>query len=162
MRCPKCGAHIARESPMCLRCGTKTSQITEASHKAVKEAKANYEHDKIVYSTVFPKDLDYKTTLLICIFFGYLGIHYYYVKRPAIGIFCSISMAIMSAFIIAGGIMTGWDPKAIITFNNQWLDLAYVCACVLGVLAMVIWVSDIVKLATKRFKIPVVLKEKRK
>ena len=47
MRCPNCGARMNRGSNVCFKCGTKLSQIQEASHKAVKQARAEFEPEKV-------------------------------------------------------------------------------------------------------------------
>lgn len=160
MRCPKCGARFPRGSHICFKCGTKAKQIQEASFKAVKQAKKDYEYDKIVLSTTFPKDLNYKTTLLLTIFTGFFGGHMYYVRRPIWGIVYSICFLFMLTFIIMSGLNTGFDASRPIHFDSEILNILFVLSCIFGALMLYFWIADIFKVATKRFKVPVVLKEK--
>ena len=159
MRCPKCGAKIPHGSPICFKCGTKMSQIQEASFQAVKQARAEYEHDKIVLTTHFPKDLSYTNTLLMCIFLGFFGGHYFYTKRYAIGIIYLVCSIFFITFLLIPGINTGFAPGTQLIYTDPVANFFFVLACIVGILLFFFWVTDIFRVATKRFKIPVVLKE---
>ena len=108
MRCPNCGARMNKQAGVCLKCGTKLSQIQTASHQAVKQARAEYEPEKVVYTTMWPKDLSCRNTLLFCIFLGLFGAHYFYVKRPIPGtIFCVGWSIFLLFYIIAASLTYG-------------------------------------------------------
>ena len=160
MRCPKCGSKIPRGSSVCFKCGTKLSQIREASFKAVAEAKANYEYDKIVLSTNFPKDLNYKTTLLLCIFGGTFGLHMFYVKRIIPAIIYLFGWLYFLTFLLIAGYTTGFDINAPIIFEDNKLKFFFILACITGAFVVFCWLCDIFRIARKKFKVPVVLKEK--
>lgn len=164
MRCPKCGARIPHESPICFKCGTKLKQIREASFLAVREAKRTYQPEKIVYSTVFPKDLSYKKTLLMGLFLGLFGGHYFYTQRYPMGFFyliCSLFFCICS---IIPGAVCGFDVDFTVAipqvYNTPTLDAVFITSCICGILIVSLWIRDIIMLIFKRFKVPVVLKEK--
>ncbi|GEM_PF-2226904 len=164
MRCPKCGARIPRESPICFKCGTRLTQVREASFLAVKEAKRTYQPEKIVYSTVFPKDLSYKNTLLMCIFLGYFGGHYFYTQRyPSAFFYLICSIYFLTCMIVPGAIC-GFSVEFPIAIQSVYttplLNAIFVMSCVCGAIILALWVKDIFALIFKRFKVPVVLKEK--
>ena len=160
MRCPKCGSRIPRGSPICFKCGTKLTQIQEASFQAVKQARADYEYDKIVLSSTFPKDLSYVKTLLMCIFLGFFGGHYFYVKRYTPAIIYLVCTLYFLVFITLPGIYTGFAKDTPLYLPDPTLNFFLTIACIVGALMVFFWISDIIKIATKRFKVPVVLKEK--
>lgn len=164
MRCPKCGARIPHESHICFKCGTRLTQIREASFLAVKEAKRTYQPEKIVYSTIFPKDLSYKNTLLMCLFLGLFGGHYFYTQRYPHAISYLICSAYFFACIIVPGAMVGFQVDFTIViqsvYNTPTLDAIFVMSCVCGAIIFVLWIKDIFALIFKKFKVPVVLKEK--
>ena len=160
MRCPKCGARIPRGSNVCFKCGTNTRQITEASHKAVREAKANYENDKIVLTTAFPKDLSYVKTLLMCIFLGVFGGHYFYVKRNVPGIIYLAITLVFLMFILIPGFITGFEEGTMPVYTNPIANFLFIVSCMAEAVIIVLWITDIIKVATKHFNVPVVLKEK--
>lgn len=160
MRCPKCGARIPRGSNVCFKCGTNTRQIKEASHQAVKEARANYDYDKIVLTTAFPSDLSYVKTLLMCIFLGLFGGHYFYVKRNIPGIIYLVITLVFLAFILIPGFVTGFAEGTMPIYTNPFLNFLFIVSCMAEAVIVVFWITDIIKVATKHFNVPVVLKEK--
>ncbi len=164
MRCPKCGARIPHESPICFKCGTKLTQVREASFKAVKEAKKSYQPEKIVYSTIFPSDLSYKKTLLMCIFLGFFGGHYFYTQRLTRGIISLVFGLFFFACILIPGFIVGFKYDFTLIMQTFYagtaLNALFVVACIGGAVLLGLWILDIIKLSIKKFKVPVVLKEK--
>jgi len=160
MRCPNCGARIRKGDNMCFRCGTKLSQIENASHQAVKKARAEFQPEKVVLSTVWPKDLSYRNTLLMCIFLGLFGGHYFYTKRLIPGIIYCVVWSIFILTILIGKAITpgNFFPHSDINTVNHLI--AFVCCG--GALISVLWLSDICKIIFKRFNVPVVLQENKK
>lgn len=164
MRCPKCGARIPRESPICFKCGTRLTQVREASFRAVREAKRTYQPEKIVMSTVFPKDLSYRNTLLMCIFLGYFGGHLFYTQRYPQAFFYLIFSLYFLACIIVPGAIVGYsvDFRVVIqtVYSTPALSTVFVTSCMCGAIILALWIKDLICLCFKKFKVPVVLKEK--
>ena len=159
MRCPCCGGKIKKNENMCVRCGTRLSDIENASHQAVKTAREEFTPEKIVLTTVWPKDLSYKNTLLMCIFLGLFGGHYFYVKRKVPAIIYLVSWSIFLLFtFISSQYTTGSDP--IPQFESHSLELLYGFACFIGAMVVILWIMDIIKIAFKHFNVPVVLDTK--
>ena len=161
MRCPKCGANIKKYQDRCSKCLTKISQIENASFKKVAEAKLEYQPEKIVYSTIFPKDLSRKKTMLFCIFLGWMGAHCYYVKRYFKAIVISVMMFVFLLFNVPMVYYLQFGSAWIFTPLAEWVTVsgAYIVSSTLGALALIIWLMDILLICTKRFKVPVVLEE---
>ena len=159
MRCPCCGARMNKNASICFKCGTKMSQIQNASHQAVKKARAEYEPEKVVYTTHFPSDLSYTKTLLMCIFLGLWGGHYYYVRRPIPGIIFTVCWTAYLLFYLICGLVCGF-LNGYPDFEAYNLEVMSVFMAMMGALIFVCWVWDIIRIATKRFKVPVVLEEK--
>ncbi len=162
MRCPNCGARIKRGSSGCTKCNTNLKQISNASNKKVSQVRKEYQPELVVYSTVFPEDLSWKNTLLWCIFFGWMGAHCYYVKRYIKGIIMSV---MFSFFLFCGMIMFMVWQVGSAGFLNPIADILvksdlYSIPSVIGIIAVIMWIFDIIKLATRNFKVPVVLSEK--
>ena len=160
MRCPSCGARIAKGNNMCIRCGLKLSQIENASHQDVIKARAEFQPEKVVLTTMWPKDLNYKKTLLMCIFLGLFGGHYFYTKRtvPAI-IFCSVWSVFILTMTLCSIVSGGQGIPSDIS-PNLYILISFVCCG--GALISVLWFTDIIKIAFKRFNVPVVLQENKK
>lgn len=158
MRCPTCGARMKKDAGICIKCGTKLEQIKKASHQAVAKARAEYEPEKVVLSSYFPSDLNYTKTLLFCIFLGLFGAHYFYVKRPIPGIIYAVCWSAFLIFYIIAGILTV-EQGEFVSFSSYGLQVLQFFISVAGALVVIFWVGDIIKLALKRFKVPVVLQD---
>lgn len=162
MRCPNCGARIRKGSSGCVKCNTDLKQISNASNKKVSQVRKEYQPELVVYSTVFPDDLSWKSTLLWCIFLGWMGAHCYYVKRYAKAIVMTVMFSI---FLFCAMIMFMVYQVGSVGFLNPIADIlmysdVYAIPSTIGIIAVIMWIFDIAKLATKTFKVPVVLSEK--
>ncbi|MBR4270175.1 MAG: TM2 domain-containing protein [Clostridia bacterium] len=161
MRCPCCGAKLRKNDNMCIRCGTKLSQIENASHQAVTKARKEFTPEKVVLTKIWPKDLSYKNTLLMCIFLGTFGGHYFYVKRKIPGIIYLVCWSIFLVFsFIASQYTVGDSPVP--QFNSPAMDILFGFACCAGALITVLWLMDIIRISFKRFYVPVVLENNNK
>lgn len=160
MRCPNCGARMNKNASVCFKCGTKMSQIQHASHQAVKKARAEFEPEKVVYTKYFPSDLNYVKTLLMCIFLGLWGGHYFYVKRPIPGIIFAVCWTTFLLFYLICGLNFGFVNGYPDFEGHKNIELFSVFVAMMGALVVAYWVMDIIRIAMKRFKVPVVLEDK--
>ena len=160
MRCPNCGAKIQKTSNICLGCGTKLTQIENASNKDITKARKEYQPEKVVYSSVFPKDLSYKKTLLLAIFLGVFGAHRYYTKQYISAIIMSVTATVFTLFFgILGMIFGNVGIQGFIIVSSNTLNAFSSIISLLGAINIIAWAFDIIKLATKTYKVPVVLAE---
>lgn len=88
--------------------------------------------------------------LFLCVVGGYLGLHYFYVKRYWRG---AINLLLLLALIISSSVFGLYYIQ--ISFGEQqgifvhWREaVAVICAVILGVS----WVLDIVHIAQRKFK----------
>jgi hypothetical protein len=68
MFCPNCGAEVSEKAVICVKCGVGLKGGNVYGNSFNGEGK------------------DWLTTLLLCIFLGYLGIHRFYTKSTGIGV----------------------------------------------------------------------------
>ncbi len=161
MRCPNCGAKFPKNANICIHCGTEMAQLETASNQAVTKARKEYQPELVVYSSIFPSDLSYKKTLLLCIFLGFFGAHRYYTKQKLSAILMTIaSVALCIVSTILGMYWGGYlDVNAYgisLTALNSIVSLVSIC----GAISIIRWAFDIVFLALKKYKVPVVLGKK--
>lgn len=158
MRCPKCGHKIKRYEFGCSKCGLKMSDIEKASFNKVDIVKAEYQPERVVYSSFFPADLSYKKVLLLCIFLGWAGAQYYSTKRPIKGALLTIGSVLFLITSIAMS-LTVYGIGGFLMPLGGWLLSTgiYIFPCIFGALCVIVWIFDIIKLSTKQFKVPVVL-----
>lgn len=69
INCPECGKQISNKSNSCMYCGYPMRNFVE---KSVNPAPQN--------------GINKKTALLLCIFFGYFGVHKFYERKAGMGI----------------------------------------------------------------------------
>ena len=158
MRCPNCGAKFPKNANVCLHCGTEMNQLVTASNKAVSKAKKEYQPELIVYSSIFPSDLSYKNTLLLCIFLGLFGAHRYYTKQYISAILMTVFWSITLIFSAILGLFWG----GYLTLNMDLYLFVSITSFVSigGVVVLIRWIYDIVLLALKKYKVPVILGKK--
>ena len=158
MKCPKCGARFSRQLNLCRHCGTNMSQIEAASHKAIQQAKEDYEPEKIVLSTIWPADLSRNNTLWLCIFLGILGAHNFYTKRYFKAIAGLVIWGIGLAMFWMIILMTATNPELYAGFIHDYMFGGGVPGIFLAV-AIIMWLFDLIKIILRWYKVPVVLKD---
>ncbi|MDR1720220.1 MAG: TM2 domain-containing protein [Dysgonamonadaceae bacterium] len=91
MFCPNCGNEVSDKAVICVKCGVSLKAETPVAD-----------------------GYDWLTTLLLCIFLGYLGVHRFYTKSTGIGIVqlltlggCGIWVLIDFILIITGSYHDG-------------------------------------------------------
>jgi len=88
--------------------------------------------------------------LLLCICFGYLGAHYFYVRRywrGALNLFLLLALTIASSVFGIYYIRFTFGPTQGIFVH--WREaIAVICAAILGIT----WIVDIVRIAQSKFR----------
>lgn len=158
MRCPNCGAKFPKNANVCLHCGTEMNQLVTASNKAVSKAKKEYQPELIVYSSIFPSDLSYKNTLLLCIFLGLFGAHRYYTKQYISAILMTVFWSITLIFSAILGLF--WGGYLTLNMDLYLFESITSFVSIGGVIVLIRWIYDIVLLALKKYKVPVILGKK--
>ena len=152
MRCPICDAKL-ESGILCKYCNVTKEQIENASNKKVKKYRKEDKADLIYFTNVVPKDVSRVKLLLYAIFLGIFGVHLFYVNRYKRGLFHVISLPVVLFFQILS--------MAVVGFNSVvFLQLLLEISVGAFTFSLIFWISDIISIIFKGFKIPVVLAEK--
>ena len=152
MRCPICDAKL-ESGLICKYCGVTKEQIENASNKKVKEYRREDKSDLIYFTNEIPSDVSRIKLLLYAIFLGIFGVHLFYVKRYKRGLFYAISLPVSLFFQILSMVVTNFQS---IIFLELLFEISIACFT----LCLLLWISDILSIIFKGFKVPVVLGEK--
>ena len=146
-RCPRCNEKMPVEIVVCPSCQLNFQKFEKATNKEAKEAIAEGEKEKVLMRKGRPSDVKFITLLLLTIFLGFTGAHYYYIGRYKMGIFFSIFFAVG----LVNGILTTL-LKA--TPTGDLYQIFIMLVLVWGVV-LILWIVDIAKVCLNCFKIPV-------
>lgn len=150
MLCPVCYNRIKKENNICKFCGFETRELKTASNKGIYKLRKAGKKEKIIYTKEFPTDLDYKKTLKLCVLWGWLGIHNFYIGRKVKGFFVAIS----TTLLLIASMLLALQPSLI----DITMEFVVVLAPFMS-LAIIFWIMDIFNLLSRKFKVPVALKK---
>lgn len=148
-RCPRCNFKVDKDANVCPKCRLNYIKFNTATNTEAHEAMSVGEKDRVLLRKGCPSDIKKWKLLLLTIFLGFCGVHHFYVGRKGWGAF-------YFTFFIVGMI----NAILVWTFGNitsTWYQLFYLLVGVWGVV-VALWIFDIAKVATNRYKIPVSLK----
>lgn len=85
MNCPNCGGTIEPGQIKCFKCGSAVQQVMPPVQTQTQQSQQQTgSFAQTIPSTDEPKD--WLSTLLMCFFVGYLGVHRFYTGSIAIGL----------------------------------------------------------------------------
>lgn len=142
-KCPRCGNKCLVSQHECEECGLLFSRLELATNKEAKKKILHFDTDFVVYTKDLPKDVSYIKLLLLTIFLGITGAHYYYVGKFIKGILMSLCFVYLIFCTI---------------FNAQMVEYleTYYLYLPIGIAAFA-WMVSIVYVAFKKFKVPVAI-----
>ena len=146
-KCPRCQAKMAAELSVCSDCQLNFKKFYEATNAEAKQAMREGRKDDVLLRVGCPSDVKKWALILITIFFGFFGMHYYYVGRNKMGIFFTLSFFVGVANAVIGSLIT----KTLTGFG--W-EIFSVLVLVWGAVIFM-WIIDIAKVCFNHFKIPV-------
>lgn len=152
MRCPICGSKMI-DGKLCKYCNVTDTQVENSSNKKVKEYRKNDMSDLIYFTTYIPSDVSRIKLLLFTIFFGFIGVNHYYVKRNIRATYSLLSTILSIVFLTLR--LTIPTLYGVTVFK-----LIYELSFLAMAINVILWGCDIINLLFKNFKIPVVLGEK--
>ena len=152
MRCPICDARL-EGGLICKYCKVTKEQVETASNKKVTEYRKTDKEDLVYFTNVIPKDVSRIKLILFTIFLGIFGVHLFYVKRYKRGLYAVISFSVALFLQIISMTVVGFR-------NVVALELFYEIMIGAFAFSLLFWISDIIGILIKRFKVPVVLGEK--
>ncbi len=147
-RCPRCNTKVDKSMAICPYCQLNYQKFDMATNEEAKRAYAEKDNDRVLYRKGCPKDVKKWKLLLLAIFLGYMGAHYYYVGRRGHGIFYTIFFIIG----IINAVLTHYQY----TYASDFGQIFYLLVLVWGVV-VILWIIDIASIIFNRFKIPVSL-----
>lgn len=146
-KCPRCNTSMVQETAVCPNCQLNFNKFYQATNAEAKLAVKQGRKDDVLFRKGVPSDIKKWALLLITIFGGFFGLHYYYVGRNKMGIFFSL------AFVV--GVVNAIISIAVnTTLSGIVWELFSLLVLVWGAV-IVMWIIDIAKVCLNKFKIPV-------
>ena len=152
MRCPICGSKMV-DGKLCQYCKITDEQVYGASNKKVSQYRKNDMSDLVYFTTDIPSDVNKIRLLLYTIFFGFLGVNHFYVKRNIRGMFSLFSFVISAILLVVDQSVK--TIGSVLVFR-LFFELAFFAMAI----NVLLWICDIINVIFRKFKVPVVLKEK--
>lgn len=146
-RCPRCNQKMPVEIVSCPKCQLNFQKFETATNSEAKQAIRAGEKERVLLRSGRPMDVKFIPLLLITIFLGFTGAHYYYVGRYKRGAFYSIFCAVGFVNAILTTLLDA-TPKGDLYQVFMFLVLIW------G-LVIFLWIIDIAKVCLNKFKIPV-------
>lgn len=152
LRCPVC--NMKMQNNICPNCkDVTTTRVINASNALAKEKlKAGDVNQEVVYSTVFPKDLNHKKMFFYVLFLTLFGVPDFYVGKKIKAWFhvLSFSVSVLVVMFAELSVMFGWGVEGALYSALGLPAMALV-------FALIIWFRDITNFLFKKYKYPVVL-----
>ena len=153
MRCPYCYENIPKYQTVCPVCGFSKDNIKTAKNKIVPKM-LKKDPESVIMITEVPDDLNRRKLLLLAVFGGMIGLHAFYCHRKKRGIY-----QIVATIILLVGTYINFGDIYVPGLTSEPSFAAVVG--VFGAIAFYIWLSDTIKIIFGRFKVPVVLEDRR-
>ena len=132
---------------VCPGCQLNYQKFETATNAEAKEAIKCGETEKVLMRKGRPSDVKFVSLLLITIFLGFAGGHYYYVGRYKMGAFFTIFFAVG----IVNAIINSLVKEKI---TGDLYQIFTLLVLIWGFVLM-LWIIDIAKVCLNKFKIPV-------
>lgn len=146
-KCPRCQTKMAAELAMCPNCQLNFKKFYEATNADAKQAFREGRKDDVLMRVGYPVDVKKWALILITIFGGLFGMHYYYVGRNKMGIFFTLAFFVG----VANAVIANMVTKTLTGFGWEIFSLLVL---VWGAVIF-IWIIDVAKVCLNKFKIPV-------
>ena len=150
-RCPRCNRKMNAKAKKCDTCGLVFDRLNHVSNRAGKESLSRGERSQVIYVTTPPKDVNKWKLLLLDIFFGLIGVHYFKVGRNRLGILLAVSLFLF----VASSALTyfGIIPESV--QNDRFIGILLYFLLIPEAFSMIIWFSSIFLIIFNGFKYPV-------
>lgn len=145
--CPRCKEKMPIEVVVCPSCQLNFNKFDSATNKEAKQAIREGEKDRVLMRNNRPKDVSFIKLLLITLFLGFAGAHYYYVGRYKMGAFFSIFFAVGIVNAIINTLLR-------VTPTGDLYQVFTLLVLIWGAV-IALWIIDIAKVCLNKFKIPV-------
>ena len=143
--CPRCDLKMPESTEECPDCGFIFSRLKLATNKDAKTKMRHGERDFIVKTNMLPSDIKYTKLLLLTIFIGIFGGHYFYVGRYFRG-----SILLVNFLMV---VLVAIFNAELFALNENLVG----ALCTIAGFIMLLWLWDIFMVAFKKFKVPVAI-----
>ena len=144
-KCPRCGNECLLSQVQCDECGLYFAKVEMATNKEAKKRLMRGQKEQVLYIKKYPNDVKKWKMILLTVFLGLFGAHYFYVGKWKKGL---VMLVYFFAVLLLG-----------VVFNAYMLDALggnffTIFGPLTGVYTLV-WLYDIYRVSFSRFKIPV-------
>lgn len=146
-KCPRCSTKMAADLIICPSCQLNFNKFYEATNEEAKEAMRNGDKDQVLMRKGYPSDVKKLSFILLTVFLGFMGAHYYRVGRYKMGIF-------FTSFFIVGVANAIVSTLVKTALTGAFWEIFTVLVLVWGAV-LFMWFTDIYKVCFNKFKIPV-------
>lgn len=146
-RCPRCDEKMPVEVVVCPGCQLNFQKFDSATNAEAKQAIKQGEKERVLMRKGCPSDVNKIKLLLITIFLGFTGAHYYYVGRYKMGAFFSIFFFV--------GIINAILTSLLETAPKGDLYQIFTLLVLTWGAVLVLWIIDMAKVCFNHFKVPV-------
>ena len=146
-RCPRCNTKVPVELVSCPSCQLNFQKFETATNAQAKQAIKEGEKEKVLMRKGRPTDVKFVPLLLLTIFLGFTGAHYYYVGRYKMGAFFSIFFGVGIINAILNALLDS-------TLTGELYQVFTLLVLVWG-FVIFLWIIDIARVSFNKFKIPV-------
>lgn len=153
--CPRCGNKQVVSLSSCSECGLKFSRLSNATHAEAMKAFKEKDKERVVYVNEMPSDLN-KTKFIISLIFGFFGATSFYVGKKKKGWYSLLSFIALFSSMYLQTILT--DKGITDGFLNYFFTTTFGLLCAFSFL---MWLDDIIKSITGKYKFPVALPKER-
>lgn len=144
-KCPRCGNICLISQVKCDDCGLLFARVEQATNKAGKVRLARHQKEQVIYLKKCPYDVKKWKLILMTIFLGLFGGHYFYVGRWKWG------LAMLSYFFAVFFMGVVFNAYFLTIWSGQFFSIF---GPLTGIYAIV-WLNDIRRVCFNSFKIPV-------
>lgn len=141
-RCPRCNTKNSYSEFKCTECGLIFSRVENGSNKLAKDLILAGKKHETVKGFGFPKDVSKKNFLLLCGFFGFLGVHNFYVGRYFKALFQLVVGLVSVIFTVLSGYIPNYDFIMSFLFLPVAIDAIF-------------WLFDFIDGVFNKYRIPV-------
>lgn len=151
-RCPRCNIKMPITMGRCPNCQLDFSKFETATNKGAKQAYNEGEPEQVILRKGYPSDVKKWKLVLLTIFLGIFGVHYFYVGRKRVGF-------IFILFFFVGVLNAIITTLASSFTRTDIYQIFYLFVLGWGIV-LILWLVDIFKVALNKFKIPVSVERK--
>lgn len=144
-KCPRCGNECLLSQVKCDECGLLFEKVEKATNKEGKRRLYRRQKEQVIYVKKYPSDVKKWKMILITIFFGLFGAHYFYIGKWKKG------LAMLIYFFIVLFIGVIFNAYFLLAWSGNFFSIF---GPLTGVYTL-IWMFDIYRVSFNKFKVPV-------